>query len=170
MAMKKIKEETQPVPRKVRGVLTALGGDSFEFKPYKEGESTQQNVVTVGKSKMYDTVGKTPQRVVHLIVPKDTADVRAELFRQVDCLTQGDKTEAELPPQQSEEMVCILKGEHVKMYVDERQRLLRMYHEIPIALGANYSGEMMRCMMACNQSLAVNRDKLSAIEKIVNKS
>lgn len=165
MAMKKIKEETQPVPRKVRGVLTALGGDSFEFKPYKEGESTQQNVVTVGKSKMYDTVGKTPQRVAHLIVPADTVDVRAELFRQVDELTQNDKAENPVKATKPEEMVVLHKGEGMRLMIDEKERKFIFVQEIPLKRGTNYVGEMIAAVNRCSQTIAVNRDKVSTLEQ-----
>lgn len=161
----KVKDETLSVPRKIRGTLEALGGDSYKFTPQGTGESTQQNVVIVGKSKMYDTVGRQPQRVAHLVVPKDVVDVRDELFRQVDQLTRGDKTEAELPPRQTDDVVCLLRGDHVKLYIDEMAHVLRMYHEIPIAFGTNYASELMRGIMSCNQSLTVNREKLAALEK-----
>lgn len=161
----KVKDETLSVPRKIRGTLEALGGDSYKFTPQGTGESTQQNVVSVGKSKMYDTVGRQPQRVAHLVVPKDVVDVRDELFRQVDQLTRGDKTEAELPPRPADDVVCLLRGDHVKLYIDEKAHVLRMYHEIPIAFGTNYASELMRGIMSCNQSLTVNREKLAALEK-----
>lgn len=165
MATKKIKEETQPVPRKVRGVLTALGGDSFEFKPYKEGEPTQQNVVTVGKSKMYDTTGKTPQRVAHLIVPSDVTDVRAELFRQVDELTQKDKTENTTPVVKPEETVVLHKGEGMRLMIDEKERKFIFVQEIPLKRGTNYVGEMIAAVNRCSQTIAVNRSKVSTLEQ-----
>ena len=160
----KAKDETLSVPRKIRGTLEALGGDSYKFTPQGTGESTQQNVVTVGKSKMYETVGKQPQRVAHLVVPKDVVDVRDELFRQVDELTRGDKTEAELPPRQTDDVVCLLKGRHVRLYLDTKARVVRMYHEIPLVMGTNYASELMKGMTSCNQSLAVNRDKIAPLE------
>ena len=165
MTTRKVKDQTQPVPRKIRGTLEALGGDSYKFTPQGKGESTQQNVVSVGESKMYDTVGKKPCRMVSLKVKGDTADVRAELFRQLDELTKSDKTEAELPPRQTDDVVCLLKGEHVRLYIDEKARLLRMYHEIPISMGVNYATELMKGMTACNQQLSINREKLAALEK-----
>ena len=158
MTTRKVKDETQPVPRKIRGTLEALGGDSYKFTPQGTGESTQQNVVSVGKSKMYDTVGRQPQRVAHLVVPKDVVDVRDELFRQVDQLTRGDKTEAELPPRQTDDVVCLLKSRHV-----------RMYHEIPLVMGTNYASEMMKSMTSCNQSLSINREKIAALEQALKK-
>ena len=169
MTTRKVKDETQPVPRKIRGTLEALGGDSYKFTPQGTGESTQQNVVSVGKSKMYDTVGRQPQRVAHLVVPKDVVDVRDELFRQVDQLTRGDKTEAELPPKQTDDVVCLLKSRHVRMYLDTKAHMVRMYHEIPLVMGTNYASEMMKGMTSCNQSLSINREKIAALEQALKK-
>ena len=160
----KVKDETLSVPRKIRGTLEALGGDSYKFTPQGKGESTQQNVVSVGESKMYDTVGKKPCRMVSLKVKGDTADVRAELFRQLDELTKSDKTEAELPPRQTDDVVCLLKGRHVRMYLDAKAHMVRMYHEIPLVMGTNYASEMMKGMTSCNQSLSINRDKIATLE------
>ena len=164
MTQKKTKEETQPVPRKVRGVLTALGGDSYEFKPYNEGESTQQNVVTVGRSKMYDTTGRSPQRVAHLVVPKDVADVRAELFRQVDALTQGDKSEDPAKAVRPKEVVTLHKGQGLRLMIDERQHKLIFMQEIALKRGTNYVGEMIAAVNRCSQTIVVNRDRVQTLE------
>ena len=164
MTTKKIKDETLQVPRKIRGTLTAEGGYIYTFKPQGKGESAQQNVVTAGQGKMYDTVGKKPLRMVSLKVSSDAADVRSELFRQLDELTQGDKTEAERPPQVSEEVVCIHKSDRVRLYIDEKAHMVRLYHEIPMIMGTNYVGEMIKSVTSCSQSLDANRDKIRPLE------
>jgi len=165
MSSKKIKEETQPVPRKIRGTLEALGGDSYKFTPQGKGEPTQQNVVTVGKSKMYETVGKTPQRVAHLIVPSDAVDVRAELFRQVDELTRNDKSENPIKVTKPEETVVLHKGEGLRLIIDEKERKFIFVQEIPLKRGTNYVGEMIAAVNRCSQTIAVNRDKVSNLEQ-----
>lgn len=165
MATKRIKEETQPVPRKVRGTLECQGGDVYTFKPQGSGEATQQNVVTRGEAKMYDTVGKKPCKVVHLKVKGDSADVCAELHRQLDDLTHGLATKPEQPPQETARVVCLLRGKQVRMYIDEEQRLLRIYHEIPVMAGTSYASELMKAMTECNQTLTLNRQNLAKLER-----
>ena len=165
MTTRKVKEETQPVPRKVRGTLEALGGDEYRFRPQGKGEAAQANVVSVGQAKMYDTVGRQPQRVVHLKVDGDAADVRAELFSQLDAVTASMKTDMEQVPMPTDDVVCLLKGRHVRLYLDTKARVVRMYHEIPLLMGTNYASELMKGMTSCNQSLAVNREKIAALEK-----
>ena len=167
MATKKIKEETQPVPRQIRGVLKALGEDKYMFTPQGHGESTQANIVSIGNAKMYDTVGKKPQRMVSLKVSSDAPDIRRELQQQLDELLKDCKTEAEQPPKATEQVVCLYKGEHVRLYVDEPCRLIRMYHEIPMVQGVNYAQEMMNTMIKCNQVLTVNRSMIAPLEQTV---
>ena len=165
MTKKKIKEETQPVPRKIRGTLEALGSDEYRFRPQGKGEAQQANVVSVGNAKMYDTVGKKPMRMVSLKVSTDATDIRSELFQQLEALTHDSKTQAEQPPKQTEDVVCLYKGEHVRLYIDEKEKLIRMYHEIPMVQGTNYASELMRGMTSCNQALSINRQRLLPLEK-----
>lgn len=169
MAKKKIKEETLPVPRSIRGVLTPLGGDEYHFRPQGKGEATQTNVVSIGNAKMYDTVGKKPQRMVSLKVSSDAPDIRRELQQQLDELMKDCKTEAEQPPKQTEQVVCLFKGEHVRLYVDEPQKMIRMYHEIPMVQGVNYAQEMMDSMIKCNTVLTVNRSMIAPLEQALKK-
>ena len=165
MSTSKIKDETLQVPRKIRGTLEALGKDEYRFRPQGKGEPSQKNVVTCGNAKMYDTVGRKPQRMVCLRVDSEAPDVRSELFSQLAELTKDCQTVAETPPKPTETVVCLLKAEHVRLYVDEPQRMVRMYHEIPMVPGANYAQEMMNTMMKCNQALTVNREKIATLEK-----
>ena len=165
MTVKKIKEETQPVPRQIRGVLKALGEDKYMFTPQGHGESTQANVVSVGNAKMYDTVGRKPQRMVSLKVSSDAPDIHRALQQQLDELMKDCKTEAEQPPKATEEVVCLYKAEHVRLYVDEPQKLIRMYHEIPMVQGVNYAQELMDTMIKCNQVLTVNRAMIQPLER-----
>lgn len=164
----RVKDETLQVPRKIRGTLEALGKDEYRFRPQGKGEPSQTNVVTVGPAKMYDTVGRKPQRMVCLKVSSDAADVRSELFSQLDELTKDCKTEAEQPPKATETVVCLLKAEHVRLYVDEPARMVRMYHEIPMVQGVNYAQEMMNTMIRCNQALTVNRERIVPLEQMPN--
>ena len=69
--MKKTKDETMSVPRRVRGVLEAKGQDHYEFTPFAQtGESSQVDVIGIGKdgTKTYLTTGQKPKRVAHLVV------------------------------------------------------------------------------------------------------
>ena len=165
---KKVKDETLSVPRKIRGTLEAQGGDKYVFTPYGKGEPTQTNVVTVGKSKMFDTVGRSPQRVAHLVVPVDAPDVRAEMFRQVDALTQGEKTVAEVPVERPAEVVCIHKGKGLQLLVDEKERRLVMHFECPVRRGTNYVAELVSATQRVSQSLMLNSEILRKLERIDN--
>ena len=165
---KKVKEETMSVPRKIRGTLEAQGGDKYVFTPYGKGEPTQTNVVTVGKSKMFDTVGRSPQRVAHIVVPAGQTDVRAEMFRQVDALTKGEKTQAPKVAERPEEVVCIYKGEGLQLLVDEPARRLVMHFECPVRRGTNYVAELVSATQRVSQSLMLNSEMLRKLEVFTN--
>ena len=164
MIKKAIKEETQPVPRKIRGTLEALGKDCYKFTPQGKGESTQANVVTIGNSKTYETIGKNPQRVAHLVVPATAVDFRAELFRQVDELTRQEKQEKEAVAEVPAESVILHKGEGMKLVLDEKGKKFLFVQELPLKRGTNYVGLMIAAVNRCSQTITANKEMISKLE------
>lgn len=154
---------TKNLAQTVRGTLKRFEGDYMEFHPYGKGEPAQTNVVKLGKSKMYDTTGRKPQRVAYLMVDKDCPDVRAELLRQVQELTKGEKSERPTLPK-GDEVVMLAKGSTYRLAVDEQHREIVLLQTLPLTRGSNYVGRLIEGVNRAAMSLVANRDKILELE------
>lgn len=163
MATKKQQQNTSA--RSVRGTLKMFGGDYCEFHPQGTGEPVQTNVVKLGESKLYDTTGKRPQRVAHLVVKGDCPDVRAELLRQVQELTKAEKSERPSLPA-GEEVVVLAKGSTYRLAVDEKRREILLLQTLPLSRGSNYVGRLIEGVNRSAMSLVENSDKIRELEQL----
>ena len=149
----------------VRGTLKRFEGDYLEFHPYGKGEPAQTNVVKLGKSKMYDTTGRKPQRVAYLMVDRDCPDVRAEMLRQVQELTKAEKSERPCLPA-GEEVVVLAKGSTYRLAVDEKRREMLLLQTLPLSRGSNYVGRLIEGVNRSAMSLVENSDKIRELEQL----
>lgn len=158
--MQKAKEITVQVPRKIPGYLEAREGDEYLFTPQRQtGESTQQNVVTAGKSKMYDTIGKKPMRVIHLNLKGDTPDLKAAAYDEIDKLMKDTPSETKRP----ESRVCIRKSVNSALYINEVDKTVEFECNVPIRKAGDYVNGIITELIRVSPSLQENREKIVSL-------
>lgn len=92
-----MEDKTQKT-KKMRGSATLREDGSFDFRPDGEGQSRMENVKTARKSRLYSTAGaKQRSLVAHLSVPADSADPVADLYEDLQKLTEGQQTGVKTP-------------------------------------------------------------------------
>ena len=156
------KTKAAAAARRVRGVMTIREGDDMEFRAErKTGVSTQEQVAKAGDSKLYRTVGEKARTkvIAHLSVPADSADLRADLYEQVERLTRDTATKT--PPR--------LKGRTLMNDADCRVTLSKKECRIEVVLGISlathpdYVSRLLSLMQKVNQCFATNRTSLASV-------
>ena len=149
-------QETNEVPRRVRGSLLVRGDDSYEFTPYAEGESTQEVLRQRGKSKIYRTKGKQPLMVAYLTVPADSVDPRAEIMEQVDKLTRDMQSKAK-PRMRGK---VLMDEDNARVTLSTKESRLEMVLGIDLKATPDYYKALMNLMYKLNQCFTINQSSL----------
>ena len=154
--MKK-RQETNEVPRRVRGSLLVRGDDSYEFTPYAEGESTQEVLKQKGKSKIYRTKGKTPQMVAYLSVPGDSPDPAAAIMDAAAEMTSDMRhTEAKLIAG-----IVLTDDPELRIAFDREKRQLQVVMNIDLTQTPAYNNRLIYLMQRTSQCFAINQTSLA---------
>ena len=157
------KSQTNPKPRKMRGVGT-YEGDDFTFRPCEQGEPTQLNVKTCKGGKTYETTSeKKPQRVAHLSCPADTADLWREYTAQLKRL--GIKP---LTPQQPE-TTRVVKENGLECYLNEQTQELTVQTTLSLPTHfRNWQAELLRQVQLVVRRLPASETFNKAINNLKN--
>ncbi len=149
-------QETNEVPRRVRGSLLVRGDDSYEFTPYAEGESTQEVLRQRGKSKIYRTKGRQPLMVAYLTVPADSVDPRAEILEQADELTSDMASKA----QPKLRGTVLQQDSDLRITLSKKERKIEVTFGIDLNLTPAYNNRLITIMQRISQCFAINQTSL----------
>lgn len=155
--------KNQAKPRKVRGTAIIRTDDSFEFQPYNEAPSTQQNVKTcAGGGKSWTTTGAQPSKVVHLMCKENCPDVYAELQAQFNALTKDLKPKQ---PKQLPERQRVMCEQGMEAWLNQTQGTLTFTGTIHLDKTRNWQASVMQLTQLIVRSLPMNEK----FTKLVNK-
>lgn len=157
---KKNENQAQPVPRRVRGVMTIKSDDDMEFRAErKTGESSQEILKSSGKSKVYQTVGEKRNSIVaHLVVDKDDPDPASTMYEQLESLTK------EMEPKKSPKVrgKILLNEESCRVEFSKKEKVISVQMRINISKTPNYNSSLMNLMYKVNQCFAINQTLLAS--------
>lgn len=156
------KQETNEVPRRVRGSLLVKGQDCYEFSPFNEGESTQDVLKTSGKSKLYRTKGKKePQMVAYLTVPAADSDPVASLSEILAKVTEG----LEKKPLKRMRGKVLMDTAELRVTHNRKDRKLEVVMSIDLNETPNYNNRLINLMQQVSQCFAINQTSLARLSQ-----
>lgn len=119
----------KPQKGKVRGVAT-FDGQKFSFSPEKKGEAVQKNVITKGKSKLYETAGqKKSSLVAHLVADANAADPAFEMTESLrELYSQSGKPFPEVDVND----VNIVNHDKLKIRVSKDEQVIKIWLSMPL--------------------------------------
>jgi len=127
-------------PKKVRGTATFFADDRMEFRPQAEGESTQLDKKTVGRSSFYRTKSeKEPQMVAHLSVPADSPDPVAQMQEDLALLTKGMETKTDVQPKGK----LLVDEDGLRIFANNSRKTITVVQEIDLSAHPNYERFML---------------------------
>lgn len=160
----KTKNINQSKPRKVRGTAIIRQDDSFEFTPYNEAPSTQQNVRTcVGGGKSWTTTGAQPSKVVHLMCKEGSPDVYAELLTQFNALTKDLKPKQ---PKQLPERQRVMCEQGLEAWLNQAQGTLTFTGTIDLSKSRNWQAAVMQLTQLIVRSLPMSEKFTKLVTKL----
>ena len=114
---------------KVRGCAT-FDGQKFSFVPEQKGEAVQKNVISTGKSKLYETSGKKKSSLVaHLVADANAADPAYEMTESLRELYA--KTNKPFPEVDVND-VNIVNQDKLKIRVSKEQQEIKIFLSMPL--------------------------------------
>ena len=140
-------------PKKVRGTATFFADDRMEFRPQAEGESTQLDKKTVGRSSFYQTKSeKEPQMVAHLSVPADSPDPVAQMQEDLALLTKGMETKTDVQPKGK----LLVDNDGLRIFTNNSRKTITVVQEIDLSAHPNYEKFMLNQMQQIFRCFTIN--------------
>lgn len=155
-------ESKTPQKERVRG-CAVFDGQKFTFTPEKKGEAVQKNIVTSGKSKMYETAGSKKSSIVaHLVADANDPDPAFQMTESLrELYSQTNRT---FPEVQIND-VDIFTQEQLKIRVSKERQEVRVYMSFPLGLPNKMNKDLHMLQARLAAEFYVAEDKIKKLTK-----
>ena len=144
--------------KRIKGTVSQYKDDSFEFKPYGNGEPVYEHSYKVGEAQIGLTKGKGKQNfVAHLKCSADEADPCEVMHQQLDKLAAKEWPDREKTDEKPRGRV-LLKENGAYMAVDTKKGQISIHLDIDLSETCDYGQKIANFIIKTNQCLYINQD------------
>ena len=144
--------------KRIKGTVSQYTDDSFEFKPYGNGEPVYEHSYKVGEAQIGLTKGKGKQNfVAHLKCSIDEADPCEVMHQQLDKLAKKEWPDRDKSDDKPRGRV-LLKEDGAYMAVDTKKGQISIHLDIDLSESCDYKTKIGNFLIQSSQCLYINQD------------
>ena len=153
-------EQPPKVPRKIRGTLTVLQDDNYEFHAQQAtGIPAHEVLSSGGDSKLYKTTGEKAQKMVaHLVTRADSPDPVCDMMDQLEKL--GKKIGIKPPPPKLKGRI-LLQQEDLRIVHNKKTGKVEVIIQLDTAQQTSVTNQLINKLQTISQCLAINKTSLT---------